>query len=258
MTCCELCFWNNVQWFDIERKPSMSWLATRSYTDKDNQIWKYENTIWGPPHLYPPISVILVLSLPWSCVPEERTETQRAPQWPWSSGRSSCGCSLLHHWSCCGKAALGNLGFLLGGWTHCCCHPSWSHGLCPQIAHYCSPGELLGASSAGCEGALSQQHPVYPGGLHGDSHRVKLRQTLLPEQWIATLGMGRTSLFCSAFDFLGDTSISLHFFQPLLEGLILVLGLSNWLQSLQHNVLSEEEKRHASYLLSRIPTYISK
>lgn len=111
--------------------------------------------------------VTLASYLPLSCAPEEQTETRRAPRWPWSSGRSSFCCSLPHHENCFGKAARENPGSQSGGWKRCCCHPSWSLGLYLQTDHCCSPVGPLEASSAGYEGVLFQQHPAYPGGLHG-------------------------------------------------------------------------------------------
>ena len=91
------------------------------------------------------------------------------------------------------------------------------------------------------------------------NHTVRLRQTLWPGQWCQPcIWEEHPCVKVLWLDFLGDTSISLHHLQPLLERSILVLGLSNWLQSLQNNMLPQGKKLHTSHLFSQIPTYISK
>lgn len=130
------------------------------------QIWTHSLKATLP-HFHPTPHLTLASSLPLSCAQEGQIETQRAPQWPWSSGRSSFCCSPHHHWSCFGEAALENPGSQSGGWKHCCHHPSWILGPYPQTDRCCSPVGPLEASSVGYEEVLSLQHPAYPGGLHG-------------------------------------------------------------------------------------------
>lgn len=66
MICRELCFWNHVQWFDIEIKFSMSWLATRSYktwtTKYGNMEIPFEGHLTSIPH-QPNTSTLLTLIL---------------------------------------------------------------------------------------------------------------------------------------------------------------------------------------------------
>lgn len=83
-----------------------------------------------------------------------------------------------------------------------------------------------------------------------DTHRVRLRQTLCPEQWLSVWGLEDTlALLWETLAFLCAP------YNHCWKGTF-ILGACNRLQSLQNDMLSKEGKIHASHLLSQIPNTV--